>query len=164
MAARDHAPPQNSGREWFDEPAGDDARPGLRFACTMCGNCCTGPPGYVLISDEEIARVADHLRMSPEVFTARYTHTTRAGVSLTEVAGPAGGWDCVFLDRASHPGRAVCGVYEARPAQCRAWPFWPRNLENEEAWRRASRTCPGIGRGPLHSPDVIRLTRDGTHV
>jgi hypothetical protein len=24
---------------------------GLRFKCTMCGNCCTGPEGYVLVTD-----------------------------------------------------------------------------------------------------------------
>lgn len=28
--------------------------PGLSFTCTQCGNCCTGEPGVVWVSDEEI--------------------------------------------------------------------------------------------------------------
>ena len=31
---------------------------GLSFTCTQCGNCCTGGPGYVWISDMEIDRLA----------------------------------------------------------------------------------------------------------
>ena len=31
---------------------------GLRFTCTMCGKCCTGEPGYVWTTDEELAKSA----------------------------------------------------------------------------------------------------------
>ena len=31
---------------------------GLKFTCTQCGNCCTGGPGFVWISREEIRRLA----------------------------------------------------------------------------------------------------------
>ncbi len=149
--------------EWFDRPRSGEREPGLRFACTMCGNCCTGPAGYVLVSDEEIAGLARRFGMTPAQFEATYTHMTRAGRSLTEVKGP-GGWDCVFLDRTSRPGKAICSAYEARPRQCRTWPFWSDNVATEDAWLRASRTCPGIDHGPLHVPSVIRMTRDGRDV
>ena len=32
---------------------------GLRFACTQCGNCCTGEPGFVWVNDAEIAAIAE---------------------------------------------------------------------------------------------------------
>ena len=30
---------------------------GLRFGCTQCGNCCSGPPGYVWVNREEIRAI-----------------------------------------------------------------------------------------------------------
>ena len=32
---------------------------GLAFSCTRCGACCTGAPGYVWVSPEEIGRLAE---------------------------------------------------------------------------------------------------------
>ncbi len=151
--------------EWFDEedPAriGHAGERGLRFSCTMCGNCCTGPPGYVLVSDDEIRALAKRLGMRAQDFRDRYTHWTSRGISLTERETEFG-FDCVFLDRTSVPGRAVCGVYEDRPMQCRTWPFWPENLRSREAWRRAARTCPGIDQGTLVPVEEIRIRRART--
>lgn len=151
--------------EWFDEPdparIGHPHERGLRFSCTMCGNCCTGPPGYVLVSDDEIRALAQRLGMGEQDFRDRYTHRTSRGVSLTERETEFG-FDCVFLDRTSVPGRAVCGVYEDRPMQCRTWPFWPENLRSREAWRRAARTCPGINQGTLVPVEAIRIRRART--
>ena len=124
----------------------------------MCGNCCTGPEGYVLISDDEAPALAAHLELSVEDFLAEYTRLTTAGRSLTE-RRTASGLDCVFLDRESVPGKAVCAVYERRPAQCRSWPFWRSNLASEAAWRRASRACPGMNAGALTEPQQIRVLR-----
>lgn len=145
-----------SGAEWFA------AQGGLRFECTMCGNCCSGPPGYVLVTDEEAAALAARLGLSVEQFLADYTHLTREGRSLIEKPAepPLSGFDCIFLDRRSVPGKAVCGVYEHRPAQCRTWPFWPSNLKSRRDWERAKRTCPGMDRGPLVSLQQIRIRRD----
>jgi Fe-S-cluster containining protein len=49
-----------------------------------------------------------------------------------------------------------CQVYEARPAQCRTWPFWPENM-NAKAWdREVVRFCPGVGRGRKYSAEEIQ--------
>jgi Fe-S-cluster containining protein len=144
--------------EWFARPRGGE-KPGLRFACTQCGNCCTGPEGYVLISPEEQSAIAQSLALDEADFVKQYTKETVFGRSLSERETPAG-LDCVFLDRTSIPGKAVCGIYHARPVQCRTWPFWPSNLTDETAWARAGRNCPGIDRGKHYTPMQIRIERD----
>ncbi len=149
-------------REWFDEPghthAAEPNEAGLRFQCTQCGNCCTGPPGYVLFTPDEARALAQRLDLGEADFRAAYTHHTPLGPSLRE-RKTEHGHDCVFLDRDTIPGKAVCAVYEHRPAQCRTWPFWPDNLAHPKDWRRAMQTCPGLNQGHLYPPEHIRITR-----
>ncbi|MEO1716003.1 MAG: YkgJ family cysteine cluster protein [Planctomycetota bacterium] len=153
--------------QWFDHRgprAGSrDARSsdnGLRFECTQCGGCCTGPSGYVKFTDDEAQAMAAKLGISIGEFMRSYTHETPMGRSLTERVTDFG-YDCVFLDRDTLPGKAICGLYDARPAQCRTWPFWKSNLSSEHAWRRAAMECPGIDRGSKTThPDEIRRQRD----
>jgi len=138
-------------REWYEE--------GLRFECTMCGDCCTGPPGYVSFTDDEARTIARRLGISKAAFYRDYAHKGPRGWSLNEVRAERG-YDCVFLDRATVPGKAVCGLYEDRPLQCRTFPWWPENLESPKAWARAARSCEGIGRGNLVPIEEIRVSRD----
>lgn len=149
---------QQSG-EWFDHPDPRTGEEGLRFKCTMCGNCCTGPEGYVLVSEAELSALARRFGMTDQEFTDRYTHMTAPGRSLIEQITEYG-HDCVFLDRTSIPGKAVCGVYEDRPAQCRTWPFWKSVLVSRRNWELFKRRCPGMGQGPSYTPVQIRIMRD----
>ena len=111
----------------------------------MCGECCTGPPGYVLFTDEDLARMCAHLGTTEDEFLERYTHETSEGRSLNEHE-TAHGFDCVFLDRESVPGKAVCSIHGSRPTQCRTFPWWPKNVRSERAWDRLARTCEGVNR------------------
>ena len=140
-------------REWY--------RDGLQFQCTQCGNCCTGPPGAVWFNDEEAQQMAGQLGMTLQVFLDKWARRLKDGWSLKEELTEHG-WDCVFLDRDSQPGKAVCSLYGARPKQCRTWPFWPENLESRAAWEGAQREtpCPGMGNGPLIPIEEIRISRD----
>jgi uncharacterized protein len=152
---------QTNAHAWFErpDPTGrtTTGERGLRFSCTLCGNCCTGAPGFVRFTDAEGQRIADRLGLSFAQFLDRYTHMTPAGRSLTERETEFG-QDCVFLDRETVPGKAVCGVYEDRPGQCKTWPFWPDNTARRNEWERAARGCPGMNKGTLYSPEHIRLT------
>jgi Fe-S-cluster containining protein len=129
---------------------------GLSFTCTQCGNCCTGAPGYVWISDVEIDRLAEHLGTSRDEVLERYCRRIGGSWSLKEHRTPSGNYDCIFLHETkvppSKPGevaqtRRVCEIYEVRPLQCRTWPFWDGNLSSKDAWRRAGHRCPGIDQG-----------------
>jgi Fe-S-cluster containining protein len=128
-------------------------RDGLRFSCTQCGNCCTGAPGYVWVDPEEIARLAGSLGLETEAFSRKYVRRVGNRLSLIERANG----DCVFWR--SDQG---CTVYDARPVQCRTWPFWEENLETPADWKRVQRGCPGAGTGdffPLEAiEDAVRRT------
>lgn len=144
-----------NGSPWF--------RDGLRFECTQCGNCCTGPPGAVWIEPDEARAMAAELGMDEARFVECYTRLVGARRSLTERESEHG-HDCVFLDRESSPGRALCRVYRVRPSQCRTWPFWEQNLVNRRAWEETKRRvpCPGMDapNGRLHTLVEISVLRD----
>lgn len=120
---------------------------GLRFTCTGCGDCCTGAPGFVWVNREEIADMARKVKLSPEEFEERYVRKVGIRKSLVEYENG----DCVFFDANSRK----CAVYEARPRQCKTWPFWQSNMASEETWRDTCEACPGSGKGKLHSAEHI---------
>jgi hypothetical protein len=120
---------------------------GLPFACTQCGNCCTGAPGVVWVTDAEIRAIAETRGESYGDVLIHHTRLVGGRRSLKEFANG----DCTFFDGQTRR----CTIYSARPAQCRTWPFWPGNLVNREAWARVETVCPGATRGELVPLDVI---------
>jgi len=131
-------------KPWYHE--------GLRFTCTGCGDCCTGAPGFVWVNKAEIQRLAD-LECDGDVEQFEKVFTRKVGIRKTLREFSNG--DCVFLDSKTR----ACKVYEARPRQCRSWPFWDSNLRTPEQWERTCRDCPGAGQGELHSLEVIEQQR-----
>jgi Fe-S-cluster containining protein len=119
---------------------------GLRFQCTRCGNCCTGPPGYVWVTPEEIAAIAEHRGESLDQIQALFTRLVGRRRSLKEKANG----DCVFYSR-----QEGCTIYPVRPRQCRTWPFWESNVATPESWQRTRRVCPGSGQGELIPAEEI---------
>ncbi len=112
---------------------------GLNFKCTQCGNCCTGAPGVVWVTEAEIAQIAELRGLTTEEMRQQHTRLVEGRTSLTEHENG----DCTFFD----PKTRRCGVYAARPAQCRTWPFWNSNLESRDAWDTMCESCPGAGHG-----------------
>lgn len=120
---------------------------GLRFTCTQCGDCCTGSPGFVWVSPEEIRRIAEYKGLSLGEMQIHHLRYVGAKVSLREF--PNG--DCTFLD-----AQRKCTVYPVRPDQCQTWPFWNSNLVDEAAWKETQAACPGAGCGKLYDLQQIQ--------
>ena len=127
---------------------------GLTFTCSQCGNCCTGAAGYVWISDEEIGRLARHLKMTAAAVIEKFCRRIGQRYSLKENRTPQGMYDCVFLKETKTRGgngvagvKRVCSIYEVRPLQCRTWPFWDGVLASRENWDEAGKRCHGINHG-----------------
>lgn len=135
-------PPQAPG-PWY--------RDGLKFKCTACGDCCTGAPGFVWVTKQEIADLAAAMEMDRKDFERRFVRKVGARKSLTERAN----FDCVLLD----PHTRKCLAYQARPRQCRTWPFWESNLRSPEAWQHTCAVCPGSGQGKLYQLSEIEAQR-----
>ena len=133
-------------RRWYEE--------GLRFECTRCGNCCTGAPGYVWVTEREQFAIAGRLGLPLEEFQLHFTKLVGRRLSLLE--RPNG--DCVFLDR-----EGGCGIQAVKPRQCVAFPFWPRILASRKNWRQTAVDCPGIGQGPRYEADEIDVMLDMTN-
>jgi Fe-S-cluster containining protein len=114
-------------KPWYSE--------GLNFECTGCGQCCTGAPGYVWVTEDEIIAMANHLELTIHEFTRRYLRRVGLRYSLIEDAKT---FDCVFLKNNK------CEIYTVRPIQCRTFPWWPQNLKSKEDWEEAATKCEGI--------------------
>ena len=120
---------------------------GLQFRCTGCGKCCTGGPGAVWISEDEIQQMANHLELTTGEFRLMYTRLIGTRLSLREYANG----DCVFFDGKTRG----CTIYSVRPTQCQTWPFWSSNLSSEQMWEHVKRDCPGAGKGDFFSLEEI---------
>ena len=104
------------------------------FECANCGHCCTGKGGIV-VSPKDLARLCAHLGMGAEAFEERFGE--RKGHKLVVRLGPDGA--CIFFSQEKR-----CGVHEAKPDICRAWPYFRGNLVDEESFVMAKDFCPGL--------------------
>lgn len=57
---------------------------------------------------------------------------------------------CVFFENGK------CGVYEARPTQCRTYPFWPENVSKDDFKESVKTECPGVDEKPADKATVRR--------
>lgn len=124
-------------------------RDGLPFACTQCGHCCT-TEGYVWVDRREARAIAEHLELTLEELGRRFLRTVGRRNALTDRSDGA----CVFWDEG-------CTIYEARPGQCRTFPFWKENVITETAWLETARSCEGIGGGRLYRQGEIEQLAAG---
>jgi Fe-S-cluster containining protein len=121
---------------------------GLRFTCTGCGKCCTGPADSIYLSRRDVSRLSKALRLPVDTFIRDYTRLSEGRRVLLDKPSSA---DCVFLSG------TACSVYDGRPTQCRTYPFWLTNILEPEDWTAAAELCEGINHpdAPLLSPAEI---------
>ncbi len=130
----------NTTNKWWKD--------GIRFQCQGAGKCCTshGEFGFVYLTKADRQMMAKHLGLNTRAFTLKYCTKTEGNFHLKEEKGKP---DCVFLKDKR------CGVYEARPTQCRTWPFWP-DVMGAKSWKKdVVQFCPGVDKGPIISAEEI---------
>jgi Fe-S-cluster containining protein len=122
---------------------------GLKFSCTRCSACCRHASGFVYLSEQDLSRLIEACGMEYNQFISAYCRWVpgdwgKERLSLKEKSN----FDCIFWDQG-------CKVYQARPLQCGAFPFWAQIVNSAETWEIAASGCPGMGTGTLHSREVI---------
>ncbi len=105
--------------------------------CESCGGrCCTGESGYIYLSQDEILNIASLLQLEPRSFVEKYLFKKGYKYSIKEVVYE-NSHDCIFYDRTING----CSIYEARPTQCRTFPFWDYFQQRVDELKQE---CPGI--------------------
>ena len=127
---------------------------GLYFSCKRCSACCRFESGFVFLSRNDVSALKAELKLGNEEFFKLYCRWVPSlngnlRLSLKEKTN----FDCIFWSLERGGG---CLVYEVRPLQCRAFPFWASVVFNEENWRMAAGNCLGMDQGDYHSPDSIK--------
>lgn len=136
---------------------------GIRFQCQGSGQCCVshGEYGFVYVTAGDRKRMAKLRGISTSEFTRKYClkeeglfrlkdgeplnlETWQADGSAKATAKP-----CIFLVNKR------CAIYEARPTQCRTWPYWPETM-SAKAWKKdVVQFCPGVDKGRVWSREEI---------
>ncbi len=109
-----------------------------------CAECCSGYEPFV--SRKDVERIAAYLKLTPKEIMDEYV------VKRKSADGYYVGWlrkvtddisdQCVFLKEA-RPGRYYCGIYEARPGDCRE--FTPIGCQDvDETISRSSKIKIGL--------------------
>ncbi len=129
---------------------------GLRFECQMCQYCCSVEPGYVYLTKDDIENASMLLGISFSEFVDKYCRYVDFGAYYLVSLQERENYDCVFLTPHG------CGIYQARPLQCRTYPFWKNVLQDEESWKREGESCPGIGKGrAIPKKEIERRLKKG---
>ncbi len=125
---------------------------GLHFSCTRCSACCRYDPGFVFLSEKDLARLVTALGMSYSELIATYCRWIPVGNGTEQLSlKERSNYDCIFW-------KEGCTVYEGRPLQCRSFPFWESIVASPETWDAAKADCPGIGKGAFHDAREIEKT------
>lgn len=121
---------------------------GIKFECQGSSNCCIsrGSFGYVYLSKKDIKLLSVHKNIKPSKFINLFCDKTDGFIHLKEINKNG---ECQFLNKKK------CTVYDARPTQCRTWPFWSENMKAKIWDKEISKFCPGVGKGKLFTQDNI---------
>ena len=137
----------------------DKLEHGIEFSCQMCGDCCRGfNEGEVYIYQSDIFRLAKffNLKRKSELKEFAKKHFKIIGDSFywkgsREKFGRLYKFDtigfkftgndehCEFLDNNNR-----CTIHEARPFQCRAFPFWKMMVTSSKNLLDYAEKCKGL--------------------
>jgi uncharacterized protein len=111
----------------------------MRFQCQPgCIRCCE-QKGFVYVTRDDIARLADHLGISRAEFRRLYLCGAVPLLRFRKQRHK----QCPFLLADG------CSVHAVKPLQCGSFPYWPELLADAGERREAASYCPGMNKGPL---------------
>jgi Fe-S-cluster containining protein len=118
----------------------------MRFECQSGCTACCEQQGFVYLTEEDIPRLAEYVKLAVAAFEERYVYRTK---NLRRLRVPRHA-QCEFLKEGG------CSVHPAKPLQCRTFPYWPELVGNKKNWAKTGTWCPGIGQGELVNITMAR--------
>ena len=111
---------------------------GVRFECQPdCGKCCDQPDGVVFLAPHDAKRLAEHHQMDVQEWLDRDCSRSRNGRYVLRSRTEDG--VCIYLN-----DDKSCSVYEVKPDQCSAFPWWNENMASNRSWAKTVQLCPGL--------------------
>jgi hypothetical protein len=105
--------------------------------CLECGGkCCIGDSGFIWINVDEMFILANFLQISVDELKNRFLEKIGYKFSIKEKIYKDG-YACIFFDEKQQN----CGIYDARPHQCRSFPFWEYFKNN---LKELEKECVGV--------------------
>jgi Fe-S-cluster containining protein len=143
----------------------------------MCGDCCRGlHDGEVYLYHEDIHRLADHLKMKGKkglkTFAKKYLKVINDNFFWKSEGAKKGKTyrfktlGFAFAGRDEHCHFLInneCSVHEARPFQCRSFPFWQMMVSNSKNLQDYTKKCKGLQelKGKYYSKEeILKWARD----
>jgi Fe-S-cluster containining protein len=105
----------------------------------------------VFLSERDVDVFCEGLGMARDVFEQTYCREVPINGNLRLSLKEKPNLDCIFWEAAG------CSAYSYRPLQCRSYPFWHSALMSPHSWDALKASCPGVGKGVLHSGEEIEL-------
>jgi len=126
---------------------------GLKFSCKRCSSCCRHDQGFVYLSQKDVNKLSSALKTDEKNLISAYCRWVkdRNGDGLVLSLKEKSNYDCILWD-------CGCTVYQARPLQCSAFPFWDSVIADKKCWESAAKSCPGMNSGELHTAAEIEKT------
>lgn len=126
---------------------------GLHFSCKRCSGCCGGSPGFVYLSKTDLILLKDFFHLSIKTFVEKYCrYADYYGGTTVLALQEKKNYDCILW-------KEGCSAYEARPVQCRTYPFWTWMTDDKESWEECAKDCPGMNTGNLWNKEYIEEER-----
>jgi Fe-S-cluster containining protein len=115
---------------WYSE--------GVPFTCVPdCGKCCDQPGGVVFLARHDAEKIAAHKGMDVQSWLDLDCRRSADGRWVIQSNSQDG--SCIYLEDDKR-----CAIYEAKPDQCSAFPWWNENMRSSRAWRKTVQLCPGL--------------------
>jgi len=165
MLEKSEDSPQLAKHDWFDSVKVPGKNyfycNGLYFSCIRCSSCCRHESGYVYLSKNDVSRLISHLKIESKAFIKSFCRWIPSMNEIEQLSlKEKRNLDCIFWAGSSENFDGGCSVYEARPLQCRSFPFWQSVLYDKNSWKATARECPGMDKGFLHTKDSIEKWLD----
>ncbi|KKN20594.1 hypothetical protein LCGC14_0933920 [marine sediment metagenome] len=124
----------------------------------MCGDCCRGfKEGEVYLYKEDILTLAKHLNLNSKVGLRKFARDYIKVINdsfFWKQPGAEKGKTYKFktlglrffgeYERCHFLKDSACTVHEARPFQCRCFPFWKMMVSSRKNFVSYSKKCPGL--------------------